>query len=82
MDYRKIDIAEIGSLWELQNRYKAEIGEDAPGEAEKERLADAIEHGQILFYGVWNEGCLIACCSVTVGFSTFDYLPHQIMLKI
>ena len=78
MDYRKIDIAEIGALWELQKRYKAEIGEDAPGDAEKGRLANAIDRGQILFYGVWNEGSLIACCSVTVGFSTFDYLPSGV----
>lgn len=78
MNYRKIDIAEIGSLWELQIRYKAEIGEDAPGDAERGRLADAIGRGQILFYGAWDEGSLIACCSVTVGFSTFDYLPSGV----
>ena len=78
MNYGKIGVAEIGALWELQKRYKAEIGEDAPGDAERGRLADAIEHGQIFFYGAWDEGSLIACCSVTVGFSTFDYLPSGV----
>lgn len=78
MNYRKIGAGEIGALWELQKRYKAEIGEDAPGDAERGRLADAIGRGQILFYGAWDEGSLIACCSVTVGFSTFDYLPSGV----
>ena len=32
----------------------------------------------ILFFGVWDENALIACCSVTVGFSTFDYRPSGV----
>ena len=75
MDCRKINSSDADALWELQKQYKSEIGEDEPGAAEKERLANAIDRGMIHFYGVWEENVLIGCCSVTVGFSTFDYMP-------
>ena len=78
MEYGKIDPSEIDALWELQKQYKAEIGEDEPERGAKERLADAIGRGTISFYGVWDEKTLIGCCSVTVGFSTFDYLPSGV----
>ena len=78
IDYRKIKASEIDALWELQKRYKAEIGEEEPGEDARDRFADAIEKGAILFFGVWDENALIACCSVTVGFSTFDYRPSGV----
>ncbi len=72
---RKADVSQIGPLWELQKAYKAEIGEGAPGEPERMRLEKAIETGKILFFGAWHDGAMIGCCSVTVGFSTFDYAP-------
>ena len=78
MDYRKIDSSELDALWELQKQYKSEIGEDEPSDAGKERLANAMDTGRILFCGVWNESQLIGCCSVTVGFSTFDYMPSGV----
>ncbi len=78
MDYRKIKASEIDALWELQKRYKAEIGEEEPGEDARDRFAEAIEKGMILFFGVWQENALIASCSVTVGFSTFDYKPSGV----
>ena len=78
MEYKKIDASQIDSLWELQKQYKAEIGEDAPEDAAKERLARAIGEGRILFYGAWDGDSLVGCCSVTVGFSTFDYLPSGV----
>ena len=78
MEYRKIEASGIGALWELQKAYKAEIGEDAPGKAEKARLLSAIENGQILFFGAFNGTVLVGCCSVTVGFSTFDYAPSGV----
>ena len=78
MDYRKIEASDIEALWELQKRYKAEIGEEEPGKDARDRFADAIERGVILFFGVWNENTLIASCSVTVGFSTFDYKPSGV----
>jgi len=73
MDYRKINPSEVNALWDLQKQYKAEIGEDEPSDDGKERLADAIDKGMISFYGVLNNNTLIGCCSITVGFSTFDY---------
>ncbi|MBQ6382751.1 MAG: GNAT family N-acetyltransferase [Clostridia bacterium] len=75
MDFREIATAGIDLLWELQKLYKAEIGEDDPEPAGKERLAEAIRQGIIHFYGAWKEDTLIGCCSVTAGFSTFDYMP-------
>ena len=78
MDYRKISVSRIDALWELQKRYKAEIGEAEPGGAEKDRLAAAIEAGSILFFGAFDQNTMIGCCSVTVGFSTFNYLPSGV----
>ena len=78
MTYRKINASEIDALWELQKEYKAEIGEDEPDNTGKTNLADAISKETILFYGVWKENSLIGCCSVTVGFSTFDYMPSGV----
>ena len=78
MDYRKIEPSEVDALWDLQKRYKAEIGEDEPGDDGKERLADAIGKGTISFYGVWKNSTLIGCCSVSTGFSTFDYHPSGV----
>ena len=78
MEYKKIDASQIDSLWELQKQYKAEIGEDAPEDAAKERLVRAISEGRILFYGAWDGDSLVGCCSVTVGFSTFDYLSSGV----
>ena len=34
---------------------------------------NAIGEGLICFYGVRENGELVGCCSVTTGFSTFDY---------
>lgn len=78
MDYRKISSSEMDALWNLQERYKAEIGEDKPTDEGKEHLADAMNKGAIHFYGVWKDKLLIGCCSVTVGFSTFDYKPSGV----
>ncbi len=78
MEYRKIDPTETEALWELQKRYKAEIGEDEPDDAAKDRLTEAIAAGTILFFGIWKDDALIGCCSVTVGFSTFDYMPSGV----
>ena len=78
MDYRRIDASEIDVLWELQQLYKAEIGENAPDMGDKARLAAALAAGAIRFYGAWDGPALVGCCSVTVGFSTFDYRPSGV----
>ncbi len=79
MELRRIRTAELDALWELQIRYKAEIGEETPPEEGKPRLADAMEREAIRFYGAWDGDALIGCCSVTVGFSTFDYRPSGVL---
>ena len=73
MDYTRITCIQIEELWELQKAYKAEIEEDPPSDEDKIRLKDAIEKNRILFFGAWNGSELVGCCSVTVGFSTFQY---------
>ena len=78
MEYRKIESSHIEQLWELQRAYKAEIGEGEPGEEERARLTAAMEKGQITFYGAWEREALIGCCSITVGFSSFDYAPSGV----
>ncbi len=78
MDYRRIGAPQIGALWPLQLAYRAEIGEDAPADGDRERMARAMEDGQILFFGAWDGDVLAGCCSVTVGFSTFDYRPSGV----
>ena len=73
-----MNASQIDRLWELQKAYKTEIGEDKPGEREKDRLSKAIEQRQIAFFGAFDGDTLIGCCSVTVGFSTFDYAPSGV----
>ena len=78
MDCRTIKASDMDALWDLQKRYKAEIGEEEPDDAAKERLAEAIRTERILFFGVFDGADLVGCCSVTVGFSTFDYRPSGV----
>ena len=78
MEYRRINAFEIDALWELQKLYKAEIGEDEPNDSEMLRLTDAIRKGTILFFGAWEGIALVGCCSITVGFSTFNYMPSGV----
>lgn len=73
MVFRRIDAADLPELKRLQRAYKREIGEEAPSEADFDRLGLAIETGQILFFVCFAEGEAIACCSVSPTFSTFDY---------
>ena len=32
----------------------------------------------MLFRSAWIDNSLVGCCSVTVGFSTFDYMPSGV----
>ena len=73
MDYRLIEVSETDKLWKLQKAYKAAIHEDLPDEQDRGRLALAMKERHILFFGAWEGEDLVGCCSVTVGFSTFNY---------
>ncbi len=78
MDYRVIDVSRMDPLWQLHLAYKAAIGEEEPSRQDKERLRAAMENRQILFYGAWESDLLVGVCSVTVGFSTFNYRPSGV----
>lgn len=78
MEYHRIKEPQTDALWELQILYKSEIGEEMPDEFSRGRLAEAIGKGQILFFGAWDGAALVGCCSITVGFSTFDYAPSGV----
>ena len=73
MEYRRVSASQIDQLWELQTAYKAAVHEDAPDHRDRDRLKAAIEKEQIFFYGAWDDHVLTGCCSVTTGFSTFNY---------
>lgn len=79
MDYNEIDISQIDMLWKLQKAYKASIKEEEPTQQARDRLMQAMEKKQILFYGAWDGATLVGCCSVTAGFSTFDYNPSGVL---
>ena len=73
MVYRRITENDLEALWRLQKAYKAEIGEDEPGEEEFARLSRAVAGGAIRFYGCEAEERLVGCCSLSLVFSTYDY---------
>lgn len=79
MDYNEISISQIDMLWKLQKAYKAAIKEDEPAQQARDRLMQAMEKKQILFYGAWDGATLAGCCPVTAGFSTFDYNPSGVL---
>ena len=73
MDLIRITPERFPEWKELQLAYKAEIGEDRPGENEFEGLKRALEHGEIPFYGCVCDNALVACCSICTTYSTFRY---------
>ncbi len=60
-------------LTNLQIAYKQSINEDIPDQLEFERLQKAISYGQIEFFVVEEKNILIAMCSISKTFSTFNY---------
>jgi GNAT superfamily N-acetyltransferase len=78
MRYQRMTDSQMDALWELHKKYKVEIGEDEPDLAGKDRLAEAIKAHRIFFFGAFDDEALVGCCSVTVGFSTFNYLPSGV----
>lgn len=72
-EYIRITRDEIAGRKALHCAYKQEIGEEPPTEENLNSLADAIERGQILFYGCADGDRLVGCCSITQTYSTFNY---------
>ncbi len=73
MEFIRVTEKDFDALKGLQRGYKAEIGEDAPSEADFRALLQALRDREILFFACADEGALVACCSVSPTFSTFDY---------
>lgn len=73
MDFLRISMEQFEKLIKLQIAYKAEIGECPPTRAELESLRKAIQDGQIQFYGCLCDHALVACCSISATYSTFNY---------
>ena len=73
MEFIRVSEKEFPALKPLQCGYKAEIGEEAPGEEQFVSLFHAIGSGQIIFYGCVENDQLVGCCSITPTYSTFDY---------
>ena len=73
MNFVKIETKNLDELKELHTAYKIEIGESAPTEKDFKHLFKAIENEEILFYGCKIDEKLVACCSISTTFSTFNY---------
>ncbi len=73
MEYIRITNGNMDELKALHISYKQEIGEEMPTDEDLDSLSEAVENGRIIFYGCADEGRLIACCSVTPTYSTFNY---------
>lgn len=73
MEYIRITTDDMAGLKMLQLGYKQQIGEEPPSDEDFDSLSAAIEKERIIFYGCMDEGRLIACCSVTPTYSTFNY---------
>ena len=63
----------MDGLKALHIGYKQEIGEETPTEENLDSLYETIKKEQIFFYGCIDGGRLIACCSITPTYSTFNY---------
>ena len=73
MRFVKIETEMFEELKSLQKDYKVAIGEDVPSETELESLRKAMKQGHIHFYGCICDESLVACCSICVTYSTFNY---------
>lgn len=72
-EFVEIGPERFGELEALHRAYKAEIGEDAPTQADMASLKAAVAAGRIRFFGCCENGTLAGCCSVCVAYSTFNY---------
>ncbi len=73
MEYIRITHGNMDGLKALHIGYKQEIGEETPTEENLDSLYETIKKEQIFFYGCIDGGRLIACCSITPTYSTFNY---------
>ena len=79
MNYSKLTISDIDRLWELQKLYKAEIGEDLPEDAYKERLCEAIANAMHRSFANKGSGCFVPVISpaATKSLRKKEELPDE-----
>ena len=73
MKFIKITNDKFDELKILQTKYKSEIGEEEPTYENFLNLKRAISDENIHFFGCICNGNLVACCSISMIFSTFNY---------
>ena len=73
MKFIKITNDNFDELKILQTKYKSEIGEEEPTYENFLNLERAISDENIYFFGCICNGKLVACCSISTIFSTFNY---------
>lgn len=71
MEALPLERADLWQLYHLQNSYKAEIGEEPLTDEDRERLALAVEHGEITFLMARRLSRCVGMCSVSTLFSTY-----------
>lgn len=69
---------DISVLVTMLNLYKQDIGEDNIIEEQVKKLKEAIQTKQIEFYIIKDEEEIVGMCSITVGFSTFNFMKMGI----
>ncbi len=69
---------DISVLVTLLNLYKQDIGEESVVDEQVERLREAIESKQIEFFVIKDEEQIVGMCSITIGFSTFNFMKMGI----
>lgn len=65
-------------LYHLQDSYRQEIGEPPLTDGDKERLARAVEQGQITFLTARRATWCVGMCSVSTLFSTYGCRPMAV----
>lgn len=73
MEFVLVETERFQELVNLQIAYKSEIGEDCLTQSNINSLKNAIEQGLITFYGCICKDKLVACCSICLTYSTFNY---------
>lgn len=66
-----LEQADLWQLYHLENSYKAEIGEAPLTDGDKERLAAALERGEIIFFAARRLSRCVGLCSASTLFSTY-----------
>lgn len=72
MSFEVFDMKDFRQLMVLMRLYKQSIGEEDLSEDQMNRLSDAIDKKQIVFFVGKDHGKIISMCSVCITFSTFS----------